>query len=94
MNAAAKTPSAPQPMTADEFREALEILNLNQTSVARFIGFADRTSRRYAADEAKIPQELAFLLRLMVRQRLTTDQVLELAGRPIKARRAARSLAG
>jgi DNA-binding transcriptional regulator YiaG len=65
------TPDAMIPaMTPTEFSRALDRLGFSQIGLARFTGRDARTVRRWAAGEP-IPSELALLLRLMVRFKVT-----------------------
>lgn len=62
-------------MTANQYRAAIERLGLSQRGAARFLGIPERQSRRYALDEAEIPEAVGKLLRLMVRLKLKPDDV-------------------
>jgi transcriptional regulator with XRE-family HTH domain len=62
-------------MTPMQYRAAIEKLGLSQRAAAAFLGVDERTSRRWALDEAQIPESVAMLLRLMVRLKLTPDDV-------------------
>jgi len=66
-------------MTADDYRQAIDALGLNQTSAARFLGVTPRSSRYYASGR-KIPRSVSGLLTLMVKYEMTPDQLLELIG--------------
>lgn len=64
------------PMSAEEFRAALERLELTQTGTAgadSLLGISERTSRRWAVDGP--PDSVAMLLRLMMFFELTPDNV-------------------
>ncbi|MGO4678158.1 hypothetical protein AB4Z40_35435 [Bosea sp. 2YAB26] len=52
-------------MTADEYRDALKRLGLNQHSVAPLLGITTRTSQRYAAKGA--PATVRLLLAYLER---------------------------
>ena len=54
-------------MTAAEYSTILARLDLSQVAAARLLGIGDRTSRRYAAGDAEIPEPTAILLRLLAR---------------------------
>ena len=54
-------------MTATEYSTILARLDLSQVAAARLLGIGDRTSRRYAAGDAEIPEPTAILLRLLAR---------------------------
>ena len=63
------------PMSAGEYRTALEGVGLSQRGAARFFGIAERTSRTWALDEAPVHPTVALLLRYMVREGLSADDV-------------------
>jgi len=52
-------------MTQNQFRAILDRLNLTQVGAARLFGGAERTFRRYALGEARVPDALVILLRLL-----------------------------
>lgn len=52
-------------MNQMQFRAALERLKLSQVAAARLFGGDERTFRRYALGEARIPVALVILLRLL-----------------------------
>lgn len=52
-------------MTQVQFRAVLDRLGLTQVGAARLFGGDERTFRRYALDEARIPITLTILLRLL-----------------------------
>lgn len=62
-------------MTANQYREAIKRLSLSQRGAAAFLGVDERTSRRWAADDAEIPESAAKLLRLMIRLKLKPEDV-------------------
>ena len=53
-------------MTPDEYREALEALDLTQAGAARLLGVDDRTSRRWACGERDIPPPAERFLRYLI----------------------------
>jgi len=63
------------PMTADEYREAIERVGLTQVGAAEFFNVADTTSRRWIAGRHPIPDAVAMTLRLMIRYNLTPAKV-------------------
>jgi len=69
----------PTMMTADEYRQHIEALGLNQIRAARFLGIADRTSRYFAAGHP-IPQAIELLLRIMVAKKISAKAALRIAG--------------
>jgi hypothetical protein len=61
-------------MTAKQYRAALSALGLTQAEAAAFLGIGVRTSHGYANGD-EIPLLVAKMLRLMVRLKLTPDDV-------------------
>jgi DNA-binding transcriptional regulator YiaG len=53
-------------MTSDEYRKALETLDLTQGGGARLLGVDDRTSRRWACGEREIPPPAERFLRYLI----------------------------
>jgi hypothetical protein len=72
---ATKKKTAKRVMTKEQYREAIDALDLNQVQAGRFIGVGPRTSRRWALGEAPIPRATAMLLRLMVRKKHSPEDV-------------------
>lgn len=64
-----------KPMKKNEYRAAIEALDLSQLAAGDFLEIGERTSRRYALGESPIPGSVAILLRHMVRHKLTPDEV-------------------
>lgn len=62
-------------MTPNQFRAAIEAIGLSQRGAGLFLGVDERTSRRWALGEAAIPESVAKLLRLMVRLKLSPEDV-------------------
>lgn len=52
-------------MTSDRYRELLEILGLSLGAAGRFLGVAERNSRRWATGVHAPPQYVALLFELM-----------------------------
>lgn len=65
----------PGNMTANQYRKALEVLEMSQQAAADFLGVSLRTSQGYALEEYPVPEAIAKLLRLMVRLKLKPDDV-------------------
>lgn len=61
-------------MTANQYRTALERLDLTQAGAAKFLGISIRSAHGYANGEP-IPEVIAKLLRLMVRLNLSPGEV-------------------
>lgn len=62
-------------MTPKQYAEAIERLGLSQRGAGKFLGVDERTSRKWIAGDARIPESAAKLLRLMVRLKLKPDEV-------------------
>lgn len=62
-------------MTPKQYADAIERLSLSQRGAAKFLGIDERTSRKWIAGDARIPESAAKLLRLMVRLKLKPDDV-------------------
>jgi hypothetical protein len=64
-------------MTQNQFRATLDRLGLTQVGIARMLGGDERTFRRYALGEAKVPTTLAIILRLLELGRIGERDILE-----------------
>lgn len=73
-------------MTADEFRDGLELIGYTQTRFARLVGVNGRTCRRWALDDGDIPGSVAILLRLMLARPEIVPVIEELGHIPTLAR--------
>lgn len=62
-------------MTATQFRAAIARLDLSQVGAARLVGADPRTGRRWALGERPVPECVAILLRLMVKEKITIADV-------------------
>jgi hypothetical protein len=60
-------------MTAKQYRAALDRLGLSQKGAARLFGADPRTSRRWALDEAAIPETVAMILRYLINTGTSPD---------------------
>ena len=65
----------PGDMTSNQYRKALEQLELSQHRAAEFLGVSPRTSQGYALGEYPVPQSIAMLLRLMIKLKLKPEDV-------------------
>lgn len=65
----------PGDMTSNQYRKALEALELSQVRAAEFLGVSSRTSQGYALGEYPVPEAIAKLLRLMIRLNLKPEDV-------------------
>lgn len=62
-------------MTHEQYRIAIEKLGLSQVQAARFFGANERTSRRWAIGENDIPVPVEIVLRMMLRYRISPEEV-------------------
>lgn len=62
-------------MTPKQYAEAIARLGLSQRAAGKFLHIGERQSRRWIAGEAKIDESAAILLRLMIKLKLTPDDV-------------------
>lgn len=62
-------------MTANQFRTAIAALGLTQAGAAEFLGVSLRTSQGWALGEYPVPLAVARLLRLMVKMKLSPNDV-------------------
>jgi DNA-binding transcriptional regulator YiaG len=62
-------------MTPKQYADAIDRLGLSQRKAGRFLGVDERTSRKWIAGDARIPESAAKLLRLMVKMTLKPDDV-------------------
>lgn len=62
-------------MTQTQFRAVLDRLGLTQVAAARLFAGDERTFRRYALGEARVPITLTILLRLLETGRIDTDDI-------------------
>jgi hypothetical protein len=64
-------------MNAQEYRAALEALQITQLDAGELFNVGARTSRRWASGEARVPTSVAMLLRLMLRKQVSPNNVVE-----------------
>ena len=62
-------------VTPTQYRAALKTLELSQHKAAAVLGVAPRTSQGYALGEYGIPEPVARLLRLLVANKITIEDV-------------------
>lgn len=62
-------------MSPLQYREAIARLGLSQVAAGEFLIGNPRTSRRWALGESAVPKPVALLLRLMIRLKLSPDDV-------------------
>lgn len=64
-------------MTSDEYRTAIALLGLTQTSAARLLGVDARTSRRWAAGDRNVPPPAERFLRYLIAMEETGEHALK-----------------
>ena len=62
-------------MTPKQYQDAIDRLGLSQRAAGKFLGVDERTSRRWVLGESAIPESVAKLLRLMIRLKISPDEV-------------------
>lgn len=62
-------------MTPNQFRAAIDRLDLSQVAAAKLVGADPRTARRWALGERDVPECVAILLRLLVAGKITVEDV-------------------
>jgi hypothetical protein len=65
-------------MTHNQFRKALDHLEISQLGIARMFGEKPRTIRRWCAGHSRIPSTAVILIRALVLGELTKQQVEQL----------------
>jgi plasmid maintenance system antidote protein VapI len=62
-------------MTGDEYQTAIRRLGLSQVAAAEFLGVDETTSRRWIANKNPVRRSAAMLLRVMIRYRLSPQNI-------------------
>jgi DNA-binding transcriptional regulator YiaG len=62
-------------MTPKQYAEAIGNLGLSQRGAGKFLGVDERTSRKWIAGDARIPESVAKLLRLIIHLKISPDDV-------------------
>ena len=62
-------------MTADQFRAALDRLQLSRAAAGRLLGVTDQTMRRWALGKSAVPYSIVLLLRLLLSGKITADDI-------------------
>jgi hypothetical protein len=60
-------------MDAQQYRDALSELGLTQAAAGELFEVGERSSRRWALGEAKVPPMVAFFLELMLSKRIKLE---------------------
>jgi hypothetical protein len=70
-----------QTMTGAEFDAALAKIGLSQRNAGMrgFFGVNDRQIRKWVADESRVPESVAHLLRVMIKYKISVEDVEKLA---------------
>ncbi|MCA6108140.1 hypothetical protein [Bradyrhizobium cenepequi] len=70
-------------MTGQEFDAALDKVGLSQRSAGRsgIFGVGDRQIRKWVANESAIPESAANLIRIMIKYKISPEDVEKLAER-------------
>lgn len=63
-------------MTPNQYRKAIDQLELSQVGAAKVLGVDARTSRRWALGEASIPLLVERVLRMMIRLKIPPDELI------------------
>ena len=66
-----------RPMTADEYKAAIEAVGLQLQDMAPLLNEGRRTITRHANGEARIPGATTILLRLLNKRRITLKQIMQ-----------------
>lgn len=69
-------------MNSKRYRTVIEAIGLSQVAAAKFVGVAPRSSRRWAAGDAPIPDDVAVLLSIMAKHQITPEEARGLIGLP------------
>lgn len=64
-------------MPVPEYKAALKHLGLSQARMARIFGLSEKTAGRWAKGKYPIDPAVAYLLRLMLRYRVSADMLPE-----------------
>ena len=62
-------------MTATQFKIVIDKVGLSQEAAGLFFGRSQRTGQRWATGEYDVPDYVAKFLRLMIRYKLTPEDV-------------------
>jgi hypothetical protein len=62
-------------MTPKQYADAIDRLGLSQRAAGVFLKIGERQSRRWIAGDAKVTESAAMLLRLMIRLKLSPEDV-------------------
>jgi DNA-binding transcriptional regulator YiaG len=62
-------------VTGKEFKRTLERLKVSQLGAGRLFGVDGRTVRAWVAGDARIPEAVAILVRLLLAGKITLDDV-------------------
>ena len=68
-------------MTPEDFREAIYQLRLKQADIARLFAVNDRSVRRWASEPGALPRTVSILLWLMLKGKITEEDIHEVVNR-------------
>lgn len=74
------------PMTAPEFRAALERFSYSQEGLALALGYSARAGQRWALGEARVPGAVAVVLRLLMARPELAAVLAQIAPMPLASR--------
>jgi hypothetical protein len=69
----------PSPMTGEQYQKAIDQIGLTQVGAAAFFGLTSRTLRNYQTTGP--PMAIAMLLRVMIAEHISVDEVNQLMKR-------------
>jgi DNA-binding transcriptional regulator YiaG len=69
-------------VTGKEFKRAIKRLNVSQLGAGRLLGVDGRTIRAWIADDSRIPNAVAILIRLAIAGKITLQDIEAVADRP------------
>lgn len=62
-------------MTPTEFKTIIAKLGFSQEAAGEWLGVSRRQGQRWAAGDREIPKSVGMLLRVMMKHKITIDQV-------------------
>jgi hypothetical protein len=74
-------------MTQSEYQRTIKRLGLSIVGAGEVIGVGPRQAQRFAHGDSAVPEPVARLLRLMIKNGITADEVKDLASREWLERR-------
>jgi hypothetical protein len=65
-------------MTGSEYQKAIDKLGMTQIASAKLLGVNETTPRKWIAETHPIPRAVAMVLKLMLREHLTEQDMMNL----------------